>query len=408
MNNYGKYFVLFLTMTFFSSINSFVSYYMLTKDDKVVLLLGDLHKSELNELNEKDADKFLAKLDYLSKKLESVMPLPIPFVIELNEDSVKPVMEQSSGYKFRKTFTCVYKYIAEKNCERRFISHLYDPRTEPISTILNGVCEFLTDRIVQGQEQDCDFKSCGEAIRKLFSSATGILTEVDLRHYLKSLDDDLERLNKWGKQYFLGETLVREFELVKERYTESLEKAKSCFENEDLSLTLPFALLNIVDSYDNFTDALGKVLELEKSLIIDMDFVIADIGFLSYILEQQQQHNKILFLAGALHADKIADLLQKQGYILSDHHNALIKYDNIVGVNTEELSEIPDKLNDCLKSFLDPAFPRSVETYKKCFWCQETDVRELTRCGRCKNAYYCGRNCQKQHWLWHKSVCKAN
>lgn len=32
----------------------------------------------------------------------------------------------------------------------------------------------------------------------------------------------------------------------------------------------------------------------------------------------------------------------------------------------------------------------------------------LLRCGRCKRAWYCGRQCQRSHWLKHKQVCRAS
>lgn len=37
-----------------------------------------------------------------------------------------------------------------------------------------------------------------------------------------------------------------------------------------------------------------------------------------------------------------------------------------------------------------------------CLYCE---TQALTKCSRCKTAFYCGRNCQKSHWKTHKRDC---
>lgn len=41
---------------------------------------------------------------------------------------------------------------------------------------------------------------------------------------------------------------------------------------------------------------------------------------------------------------------------------------------------------------------------KRCVCCQRPGEWKL-KCGRCKKAYYCGRECQKWHWNTHKQSC---
>jgi hypothetical protein len=36
------------------------------------------------------------------------------------------------------------------------------------------------------------------------------------------------------------------------------------------------------------------------------------------------------------------------------------------------------------------------------------NIGELTKCGRCKDTYYCGNECQKAAWLVHKHLCAEN
>eukprot|EP00127_Corallochytrium_limacisporum_P004096 Clim_evm41s157 gene=Clim_evmTU41s157 len=36
----------------------------------------------------------------------------------------------------------------------------------------------------------------------------------------------------------------------------------------------------------------------------------------------------------------------------------------------------------------------------------EKDAGDLKRCAACHSAAYCSKDCQKQHWTFHKKVCK--
>ena len=63
-----------------------------------------------------------------------------------------------------------------------------------------------------------------------------------------------------------------------------------------------------------------------------------------------------------------------------------------------------------LDSFMDE-FQGYISVEKKakaCFYCGklETDDYKLLKCIRCKNVFYCGRNCQRPHWPKHKKLCQ--
>lgn len=47
-----------------------------------------------------------------------------------------------------------------------------------------------------------------------------------------------------------------------------------------------------------------------------------------------------------------------------------------------------------------------VENYRErtCAKCQKTGVN-LSRCSRCKDTFYCSRDCQKEDWSSHKVKC---
>ena len=39
--------------------------------------------------------------------------------------------------------------------------------------------------------------------------------------------------------------------------------------------------------------------------------------------------------------------------------------------------------------------------------CRSNEVEDLKSCTRCKCVYYCGRDCQKKDWDFHKQSCKT-
>jgi hypothetical protein len=41
---------------------------------------------------------------------------------------------------------------------------------------------------------------------------------------------------------------------------------------------------------------------------------------------------------------------------------------------------------------------------KTCIYCGRSEG-ETKKCGACGQVYYCGRDCQRKHWKWHKSEC---
>jgi hypothetical protein len=48
---------------------------------------------------------------------------------------------------------------------------------------------------------------------------------------------------------------------------------------------------------------------------------------------------------------------------------------------------------------------KNKDIYKLCETCNQSIG--LFKCGNCKNAYYCSRNCQQISWIYHKSICKS-
>ena len=46
-----------------------------------------------------------------------------------------------------------------------------------------------------------------------------------------------------------------------------------------------------------------------------------------------------------------------------------------------------------------------VKTTRKFGWCAQCPNLASLRCGKCKEVHYCGKACQKAHWVAHKQTC---
>jgi len=43
--------------------------------------------------------------------------------------------------------------------------------------------------------------------------------------------------------------------------------------------------------------------------------------------------------------------------------------------------------------------------FNRCSYCEKLTHKDLLRCSRCKDKYYCSRDCQRSDWLKHKKTC---
>ena len=70
------------------------------------------------------------------------------------------------------------------------------------------------------------------------------------------------------------------------------------------------------------------------------------------------------------------------------------------------------KVRAAAKDMLTPMMalrPFHRQEFKYCFnpVCRSDSTEELKACTRCKSVYYCGRDCQKKDWDFHKQACRS-
>ncbi|XP_044735852.1 zinc finger MYND domain-containing protein 10 [Chrysoperla carnea] len=75
--------------------------------------------------------------------------------------------------------------------------------------------------------------------------------------------------------------------------------------------------------------------------------------------------------------------------------------------NKDELLEIANSLNDAYNTdFLEKMIEKSENNQGQI--CAGCGRNGLKKCSKCKNEWYCGRECQVNHWPQHKENCLAN
>ncbi len=81
-----------------------------------------------------------------------------------------------------------------------------------------------------------------------------------------------------------------------------------------------------------------------------------------------------------------------------------IKFDNenkIIRIKTDQGNTI----NITSQSNLKTKYPKTYKVKKKCANCNIMRNKELKKCGGCRKIYYCGNECQRNNWKYHKNKC---
>lgn len=71
----------------------------------------------------------------------------------------------------------------------------------------------------------------------------------------------------------------------------------------------------------------------------------------------------------------------------------------VMKIFPDSLKKKFNRINELIK----PTIPKKFTCFKHCRCC---DKKSTKKCSRCKNVYYCSRECQKKDWKFHKTECK--
>jgi hypothetical protein len=418
-------FILFcLSISIHSPLTPFVSYDLLVNKDthKCVLLLGDFHDPSIEALNEQHATGFINTLELSKKLVSNASVKPIQLFVQLNEELAKRYLPEHSSPFFSagKTTDLLMNHALKADYDKVINIVPFDPRSEEESSTINGALACCIAQLSNKTDATQNFhefieqsKEAFIALSKETNDQIGIYNIVTVKQYLTSLEAGLELLKRWQDCYEVTSTVWLEIENLKNLYSISFEQVRLFFTEEEPTCPLHLAILNILSMSDGFSQAIDIALIMQQKFTLELDYIIAEAGFLHKILEHQAaEQSKTILVAGSIHTAWLADLLKKIGYSSIASKNALVKHGMVLMAHEKELETLSIETMHALRTFLDPAFPYCLQKpYKACHWCQkpEDPTKKLLSCGRCNGARYCNKRCQTAHWLWHKQeCCKAN
>jgi hypothetical protein len=128
---------------------------------------------------------------------------------------------------------------------------------------------------------------------------------------------------------------------------------------------------------------------------------LSSCGFIQEMHALLKEHNFLVFLGGHAHAVDLTHSLEAQGFTCCKKvGTSESPFDGEKVDNTK----IPCPVSSTeLASFLQAT--DSPFSFKKCALC---NTASANHCSRCKKVSYCSVTCQKQNWQEHKKVCQPN
>ena len=367
----------------------FVSYYILEKDGKKIVILGTQKSNhELESIHENLFLRFIT--DY------NLKPDANETTILLNATSCFTACDAD----YNRTVTNLTKLLEEKSRQgssKIKIRH-FEPRIEEhmqtVPTFLQ-ICIPLIDHMPKNKDLNTH----------LLEMSNSYLLDrgITVRSYLKTLNDWHQRINtKW-------------LPLINDSQSQALFKKE--IKNFERSLVWAQNLLaNHTDK--NLTDALFSQLKQSESqetcmailkkwtrhLLVGLDYKYLQLGLISRILAQQSKQNiqfvitnqsqcipliHFFALNDYKHAEEITNFENRKHKITPAFTSRIIK----------ELNNVLFPENKCSEA----AFRQINLNANLCPCGNETN---LQKCSGCQKIAYCSTNCQKNDWKQHKTECR--
>jgi len=300
-----NYKILIIILLFSQITQPFVSYYLLKRDGKYILILGDRHSKAITAINEYHTEIFIHSIELHTLKK------PIPFIMESGFNDNSPPVSESVSQKIDDnhsrdiTARSLYEYFSK---HKTILDLIYYDIRESITFILSLILEELDTFIAHNNASDLfDFEAFKEAIP--------YSTEDTLKQYITYLDTSYANIQNWLKNSDPN-TL---------EYKEIYELSEQFFKRREVIINL-LCGTQPEDNLDAFvinTFKECKTIEevnIASSRVLDYmfntDVYLADIGFLQKLIAVQSNHPKALFVTGHSHATNTAESLQRIGYTL--------------------------------------------------------------------------------------------
>lgn len=362
-----------LMLSFSYSFTVYESFIIQKKDNKKVLILGDLHVTTLamaSVLKSRDESERKITDDFIKK----ISGLESQFLLEACENDLKKFSSEMANEILKKGLYMGlplfaignnYKY---KNIKFKFA----DVRKDVLLAILeffhlfndHSLAFLKKNRDQIKKEQDYNY-----TFYEFFKEINFLLKEFELKNkkydsdsvisnYIEKLISDAKNFQEIGFNQFGSDG----------NYYDVL-----------MDIALNKGVESVADHCTNW--------------ILPLLSTLADIGFIINLLESLEKQDNVIIFSGNNHSIVVYNFLNILGYETIIAKGRQKEEEPITGEKFTELE---------LKSF----FAKALEVFsqKSCAICNSQ--KNLMVCSVCKNACYCSTDCQKKDWKNHKSVCK--
>ncbi|MDR3646552.1 MAG: zinc finger MYND domain-containing protein [Candidatus Babeliales bacterium] len=351
----------------------FISYNILEKDGKKVLILGDFHNHELDSFN-------FAHCEHL-KKILSDFPgsKKINCFVELRDDEV--VVNKKDR---RSTAPLTFGKLFIDNNFNVIPADIRTLKAARINNVFSGY-RFLLKKVSNFQKVDDDF-------HERFTANITIKDYLEiLNSYVASIEKILEDCMDFDH--------IKCLDILMNKMDNEIQGLKAKLGSYDTNKLLSEFVL---DDIKSCTENLQKALNNVREIVISPNGTFADIGFITSLLNDQKENKFTVICVGNWHAINLSGLLTSIGYKTISEDSCVVKINGLDGLNTEKFIGFMKILEPKIKSFMSELVGFSCKSCK----CVKPQ-NELKICSRCSSVYYCNRECQVSDWQDHKKTCAA-
>jgi len=394
-----KKYILLLVLLVPCMVQPFASFYLMEKDGKQVLMLGDAHSFNWNQnalykMNDEHLRQFIHEILENEFKLqenrydcfvEIQMSLFEAFKNRINHPQHSKLANTIFGLCCTGMNNNVINFsgFETRNC---LLDHVIDDGLEGIASMLNYTSSFVYQSFRKQYLEICD-KALIMNKQKTHFTVGEYLTWVKKNY---STIQDLSRKYK-------GTEFSSIFDEKAKNYLEQAICIIRMFQKLDEKMSVSEALINLFSDCSNKDEALQTYYKLNDLFVVNHSYVLFDLMLLDKIIENQNHKSKAMLVMGHSHCIGITKLLLKAGY-------TLIKQETIMGdIEYNDFSKSTQFIKNLLMTV-----KKFVGLEYVCAFCKKPLLKDsLKACSACKAIYYCSSLCQKNDWAFHKNICNC-